>query len=85
MNAIQWAREPAVALSWTEEKLVRYLSVLLLAAQAAHGQTASASIGGTVLDAKTLKPAALVMAWHRRYQPEGLHVYRVGLVAGREK
>ncbi len=43
---------------------MRYLLLLLLAIPAAFGQTGTASVQGTVLDAKTLKPvpAALVIA-----------------------
>src|SRR6266496_498535 len=50
-----------------EDKLMKYILVLLLAVHAAMAQTGTtgaASISGTVLDAKTLKPvpAALVIA-----------------------
>jgi hypothetical protein len=47
-----------------EDKLVKCISILLLAVLAAIGQTGTASIQGTVPDAKTQKPipAALVIA-----------------------
>ncbi len=47
-----------------EDKLVKCISILLLAVLSAIGQTGTASIQGTVLDAKTQKPipAALIIA-----------------------
>ena len=46
------------------DKPVKFLLILSLMAQAASGQTGTASIQGTLLDGKTLKPvpAALVIA-----------------------
>jgi hypothetical protein len=48
----------------TQDNSMKYILLLLLAVSAAMGQTSTASIAGTVLDAKTLKPvpAALVIA-----------------------
>src|SRR5271157_3171831 len=47
-----------------EDRLVKYILILLLALPAAFGQTGTASIAGAVLDSKTLKPipGALVIA-----------------------
>ena len=44
-----------------EDKLVKCILMLLLAIQAAIGQTGTAGIGGTVLDAKSQKPVSA--AW----------------------
>jgi hypothetical protein len=64
MKAIQGLDGPQWHGREREDKLVKYLSVLLLAAQAAIAQIGGASIQGTVLDAKTQKaiPAAWVIA-----------------------
>jgi hypothetical protein len=57
-------RSPLWSCGDDEDKLMKWVVILLLAVTAAIGQTGTGSIQGTILDAKTLKPvpAALVIA-----------------------